>query len=289
MEIRQPKFQINDEVRFIDKDKPGIFLICSIADYDFKEDKYSFELVPFSMDATSLDLGCISESALVKTNRKEEREINMEIQRPKYVPGDKVLLQSFDNCQRNFWTFNPTKSVYEIKSIGSFHFDKNEFFYVLKAIDDTAQISELNSVAESNLQLYRKVPKSIWELKDGDSYIYTDGNGNIKEEIFTRDPSLLSRRNFGNVFLDQKEAAQDLLRRLVETNLLKLGGRRWYDPHEDNYYITYNYANHSIVYVWSRMSCMQGTIFFNSESEAEEAVAEIGERQIKKALFGVDE
>lgn len=204
MEIRQPKFQINDEVRFIDKDKPGIFLICSIADYDFKEDKYSFELVPFSMDASPLNLGCI---------------------------------------------------------------------------------------AENNLQLYRKAPRSIWELKNGDSYFYTDENGNIKEEMFAHDPSLLSKRKFlfGNVFLNQKEAAQDLLRRLVETKLLKLSGRRWYDPHEDNYYITYNYANHSIVYVWSRMSCMQGTIFFNSESEAEEAVAEIGERQIKKALFGVDE
>ena len=88
---------------------------------------------------------------------------------------------------------------------------------------------------------------------------------------------------------DEKMQAIDETERCkIETKLLQLGGRRYYKPNEENCSFEYDYNTKSIIYRWSYTVHAQGVIYFDSISEAEEAVAVIGEKNLNKYLFGID-
>ncbi len=137
------------------------------------------------------------------------------------------------------------------------------------------------------LELKKPKPKSVWDLKDEDLYYWIDGLGNVRKEHVWRDESAdPMARAVGNVFLTREEALRDVERRKVETLLLKHGGRRWYKFSESNYYIRYQreYGMNIeyLSYTWE-----QGVIYFDSREELTEAIEEIGEERIRKALFEV--
>lgn len=76
-------------------------------------------------------------------------------------------------------------------------------------------------------------------------------------------------------------------RQKMEEKLLQLGGRRYYKPNEENCCFEYDYNTKSIIYKWSYTVHAQGAVYFDSISEAEEAVSIIGEKNINKYLFGI--
>ena len=129
-------------------------------------------------------------------------------------------------------------------------------------------------------------PKSVWNLKDGGQYYYTNIIGDVNRDVWCE--GCQYEREVGNAFLTKEEAEKEVERRKTEILLLKYGGRRWFKEHKLNWFIALeNEVTHE-PYVYSVSDRpKQGCIYFDTEEQAEKAISEIGEDRIKKALFEV--
>lgn len=135
------------------------------------------------------------------------------------------------------------------------------------------------------LGLEKPKPKTVWELKDGDRYYGVGAKGYTLSDVWRE--GCYCERDVGNAFLTEKDAKKDIERRKVEALLLKHGGRRWLSHTIPNYYLVVNGFNE--LYFTSILSSQypQGIIYFNSGSDVQNAINEIGKERIVKALFEV--
>ena len=196
----------------------------------------------------------------------------MEIKEPKFKPGEKVVDSINDEqlivSQVAYYRFYDDNYVYILKRNGGENFGYEE---------------------ESHLTPYIEKPKSVWDLKDGDTYYSIYGNGNVSSEKKWFDDEYENNyREIGNVFLTNEEAKFDIERRMIETEMLKLGGRRKFELGKANWYLEYRPMSEGIEAMWTTYEMRQGTIYYDSEEKAKNVVEIIGKDIIKKYIFGVD-
>ena len=135
-----------------------------------------------------------------------------------------------------------------------------------------------------NIKLEPPKPKTVWDLKEGDTIFIITCDGFIEDDKWYG--CFDDERDNGNIFLTYEDAEKDVERRKIETLLMKHGGRRWFRMGSIcNYYMWVNTSDSLVV------GCtgvgMQGLIYFDTREKAEKAISEIGEERIKKALFEV--
>jgi len=165
---------------------------------------------------------------------------------------------------------------YEIRE-----FDFEEAFHRLDNDDDISGIC-------IDVLKKKPTPKSVWDLVYGDKFISINAFGDITENCIWEDTVFDEEmRSAGNVFLTKEEAEKDIERRKVETLLLKYGGRRWIKQNGENWNIELRFANNGLLKNCAIRYLIQGTIYFDTEEQAQKAIDEIGEERIKKALFEV--
>lgn len=196
----------------------------------------------------------------------------MEIREPRYKVGDKM-------------NFTNHPGIFEVVEMINFNFCINDYFYKVKHMD----FGEIFITNEAKLEPYVEKPKTVWDLKEGDTYYSIYGNGNVSSEKKWFDDDYENNyREIGNVFLTREEAEFEVERRRIETKMLRLGGRRKFNRGKDNYFIMYTRIE-AFGYVNYQSMHEQGVIYFDSELDAINAVKTIGEDRIKKYIFGVEE
>lgn len=132
-------------------------------------------------------------------------------------------------------------------------------------------------------------PKTVWSLKDGDSYAFLEDDGCIITSEANLSVGLTKKRiNNGNAFLTINEAENERERRKVETLLLKYGGRRWFKRDSANYFLEYDCESITLLdYTNSNRFAWQGLIYFDTRAQIENAIEQIGAERIVKAIFEV--
>lgn len=198
----------------------------------------------------------------------------MEIREPRYKVGDKVYCKEY-------------KSSATITGVSDYSFNKDKYFYNVEWEHD----DYLDEISEDLLEPYIEKPKTVWNLKEGDTYYSIYGKGNVSSEKEWFDDDYENNyREIGNVFLTKEEAENEVERRKIETEMLRLGGRRTFKEGEINWYIFYDfYTGHveSDYDVYDNRG--QRTIYFDSTKEVQNVIERVGKKRIKKYLFGVDE
>lgn len=192
----------------------------------------------------------------------------MEIREPEFKRGDKV---------RNL----EDGHVYTVESINDYKFMQDEYWY---------NISDHLCVApESALELYIDNHKTVWDLKEGDTYYVIGGYGEVLETTWKYNIDSNSRK-IGNAFLTKEEAEFEVERRKVETEMIRLGGKRKTEKGKANWFFEYRPSSGGIEILWSSLyEIDQGVIYFESEEKAKKVVEIIGKDRIKKYIFGVEE
>lgn len=192
----------------------------------------------------------------------------MQIKDPKFKEGQKVRdIEDGD--------------IYTVVEINRYSFSGNEYWYELEA--DRKEYTYTRP--ESKLETYIDKPKTVWDLKEGDTYYSIYGNGNVSSEKKWFDDDYENNyREIGNVFLTREEAEFEVERRRIETEMLRLGGRRKFNRGKDNYFIMYTRIE-GLDYVNYHSMHEQGVIYFDSELDAINAVKTIGKDKIKKYIF----
>ncbi|MEG1022363.1 MAG: hypothetical protein RSE50_12700, partial [Myroides sp.] len=125
---------------------------------------------------------------------------------------------------------------------------------------------------------------NIYYLKKGDAYYHICTCGYVEENIFRNGDFEKACSEIGNIFLTEYEAEIALEKLKVETILRKYSRdfrqEEWKDGFIDKYYIEYNEYDNEIRRPCTRFSKKQGTIFFKTEEDCQNAIDEVGEQRL---------
>lgn len=198
----------------------------------------------------------------------------MQIREPKFKLGERVI--------------DKDGNVITVIKFNSYHFDENEYWY------DVSYDGEKRIKAESFLEPYiekseTEKKKSVWDLKEGEECYSLTICGNVHHGFWDGSSSSIAIRELGELFLTKEEAEFEVERRKIETEMIRLGGRRKFKEGENNWYIFYDfYTGHvdSDYDVYDNYG--QGAIYFDSFNKVDDAIKEIGKNRIIKYIFGVE-
>lgn len=192
----------------------------------------------------------------------------IEIREPKFRRGDKVVD-----------SINDEQLI--VSHVAYYRFCDDNYVYILKRNGG----EKFGYEEELHLFPYVEKPETVWDLKDGDYYTLANISGEVSEIHWDGTAVEKSWREFGNCFLTKEEAEFEVERRKIETEMLRLGGRREFKYNDANYCICYN---DGLCIESYPCTFNQGGIYFDSVKEAMEVVKTIGDDRIKKYIFGVN-
>lgn len=195
------------------------------------------------------------------------------IREPKYKFGDKVYCKQYESSAI-------------ITGISDYSFAKDKYFYNVEWEHD----DYLDEIHEDLLEPYIEKPNTVWDLEYGDYYFIINESCVIERLHWIGKHDSIEMRSIGNAFLTRKEAEFELERRKVETEMLRLGGRRVFKKGENNYYIVCDFDSHYDIWISNNKSdgFAQMMIYFDSNKECMNAIDSIGVDRIKKYIFGVE-
>lgn len=123
-------------------------------------------------------------------------------------------------------------------------------------------------------------PKTVWNLKNSDRYWSISSYADVYNKTWKNVVVDNWRRNIGNCFLTKEDAEFEVMRRKVETTLLKYG-RREFKNRDCNFYIFYDH-NGSLAAILNDTFCqVSNTIYFDTEKLCQKAMIAAGEKILK--------
>jgi hypothetical protein len=129
-------------------------------------------------------------------------------------------------------------------------------------------------------------PKTVWNLKNSDRYWSISSYADVYNKTWKNVVVDNWRRNIGNCFLTKEDAEFEVMRRKVETTLLKCG-RREFKNKDHNFYIVYDHDESLVGILNDTFRQYSNTIYFDTKELCQKAIEEAGENNIKKYIFGV--
>lgn len=136
--------------------------------------------------------------------------------------------------------------------------------------------------------LVKPKPKTVWDLENGDRYLFLNSIGEICCDIWVGSPFDLARRECCNAFLTEEEIQFEIERKKCEAVMLKYG-RRKLKSGSSNFRICYHNFSKTIEIDNYMYSYIEGSIYFDYKTKAQKAIDEIGEERLKKYVFRVEE
>lgn len=129
-------------------------------------------------------------------------------------------------------------------------------------------------------------PKTVWNLKNSDRYWSISSYADVYNKTWKNIVVDNWRRNIGNCFLTKEDAEFEVMRRKVETTLLKCG-RREFKNKDYNFYIVYDHDESLVGILNDTFRQYSNTIYFDTKELCQKAIIAAGEENIKKYIFGV--
>ena len=199
----------------------------------------------------------------------------MEIKNPKFKVGDKVTTLS--KVGEALGTISGIK-----------YYDLQEGTYIYKVKFDIDGYTEESYLDQFVLDAYTDKQKTVWDLEEGEECYSLTICGNVHYGFWDGSSSSIAIRDTGGIFLTKEEAQYEIERRKVETEMLRLGGRREFKNGENNYYIVCDFdSSHFAICIFNNKSdgFSPMTIYFDSAKECRNAIETIGEDRIKRYIF----
>lgn len=137
-----------------------------------------------------------------------------------------------------------------------------------------------------------KMPKTVYELKYGDSYFFLTALGTIMTGIWHNDGTDFNRERIGNTFLTIEDAkfASERLKVIAELKKYakEFSDEEWKDYDLNKYLIRYDCQNFR-VFVSCCFLSKGAELYFESKEKTQEAIEAVGEDRVKKYYLGVKE
>lgn len=139
---------------------------------------------------------------------------------------------------------------------------------------------------DAEYEEYRELPKTVWDLKPGDTYFRIGSGGPIVCEWHGSSSDYFDRST-GNCFLTAEECEFEIERRKVITEMMRCADddQEWNGKYEHHY--IYAHLRVPGVKVSRAGDVKCGEIYFKSEESAEKCIKAVGEDRIRKYYIGV--
>ena len=144
---------------------------------------------------------------------------------------------------------------------------------------------ELKALKERIAELEEQAKEERGFPQSGERYWCISGSW-VNSFFWKSEQLDLDRYRIGNIFKTEDEAEFAVEKLKVEAELRKFS--RPFKCGEINHYIFLNTDNECLDVVGLSYSQYQGTIYFESEEKAQQAIESVGEERIKKYIFGVE-
>lgn len=136
-----------------------------------------------------------------------------------------------------------------------------------------------------------KAPKTVYDLKYGDSYFFLTALGTIMTGIWHNDNIDRDKLSLGNMFLTKEDAkfASERLKVIAELKKYakEFSDEEWSNAELPKYCISYSYG--SGLCVRASWIVKDSKLYFEGIEKAEEAIKWVGEDRVKKYYLGVKE
>ena len=136
-----------------------------------------------------------------------------------------------------------------------------------------------------------KMPKTVYDLKYGDSYFFLTESG-IRRSVWYDEVTCYARLGIGNVFLTEKDAEFAYVRLMVLTELKKyakeFSDEEWKNCNLSKYSIRYDCQDFRVSVSCTFLS-KGAELYFESKEKVKEAIKAVGDDRIKKYYLGVEE
>ena len=155
-----------------------------------------------------------------------------------------------------------------------------------KIVDMEKQLAELKKELE-------KKDKGIWKPKYGDSFCFLDSDAEIIADAYCMNRADEDKVAFGNYY-KTKEEAEKMANYLKYTNLLRKYVEEHSEPldwntNTDKHFIYCDTLSKRIYINFTENRKQVGQIYASSKEILEEAIKFVGESNIKKYIFGIEE
>lgn len=124
----------------------------------------------------------------------------------------------------------------------------------------------------------------VWKPKIDEFYYFVNGSGSIECAKWSDLGIEKGRLNFGNVFKNKEEAEYEVECRKVLTELKRFS--RKFEIYKNNYCIKYDMISKKIN-VYNNYVFATSELIFETEKDARDAIASVGEENILKYYLGV--
>ena len=153
---------------------------------------------------------------------------------------------------------------------------RSEYEAKLKSL--TEEIEELKKV---------KIEEDgVWKPELYEEYWFIDDFGKVYKDTWDCSYADNIRFNIGNVFKTEQEAKNEVERRKVSTELKRFS--RNFELYKNNYCIKYDMISKKID-VYNNYVFTTAELVFETEKDARDAIASVGEERILKYYLGIKE
>lgn len=127
-------------------------------------------------------------------------------------------------------------------------------------------------------------PKTIYDIKNGESYYILFSDGDIRRYVWNDSSSDKDLRSMGFAFLTEEEAEIRKKMLMIEEELIRFGGRREFKVGKDNYYLNFKFADGYIIHR-NHIECTGNEIYFDTQEQIADAVKQIGTQRLIDEYF----
>ena len=148
-------------------------------------------------------------------------------------------------------------------------------------------LNRIEELEKELLELKEQVKEQQEFPQSGERYWYNNGGGMVNSCFWKSEQFDLNRYRIGNMFKTEKEAEFAVEKLKVEEELRKFS--RPFEYGRFNYYLFFNIESDNLDVQFTSYCPPQGSIYFESEEKAQQAIKSVGKERIKKYIFGVEE
>lgn len=155
---------------------------------------------------------------------------------------------------------------------------------LLKELEEAkAKIAEIEKKIEE-----KKSETGRWKPEEGDKYWFINDIGDIYKSEWNNVNIDKERYSIGNYYRTKEEAnfAIEKLKVIAELKEFAEPKDRKWDGIISHYFFCYDYDEEEIAISYN--CYWKGTIYFESEEKAQQAIDAVGEERVAKYLLGVD-
>lgn len=166
--------------------------------------------------------------------------------------------------------------------------DKCEFYRDGKYYDEFVWVYE--DIIAEDWKLYKeKKPNKKWKPNVGDKYYYISNTGSNLYYIYDEDVTNKAIISIGNCF-ETKEEAQHMLQKIRIINQLQELSNIKFSENKGKYFIYYNFRENRVLCTETNyVKIIPFEVCFKTREDCQKAIDTIGEENLKKYYFDVED